>query len=274
MYGIAQGRTRQWLRELAKENGVPYINFTPPGAETTAQVRERAILFFRKLCQELLQKFGANTSPSSSAKSYTSTSLPKQDNLQSLSRSVSSENMPSYQANTTDSIHKRSLSSGDLHEKSTNNVRTTTTRSCQSSIDSALDLSSISSDQQSISSSISTISRNSSFEKHRNLLKGLLHSPYENHFSKLDVLVVSHGAVIRELIKYFACDLQTDIGKHFDTIQDIAPNTSVTRFEVTYSIAQDSNPSITLKLIHYHDKTHLINSNDDHNLDVVNKCSL
>ena len=62
MYGIAQGRTRQWLRELAKENGVPYINYTPPGAETTAQVRERAITFFRKLCDELLQKFGTNSS--------------------------------------------------------------------------------------------------------------------------------------------------------------------------------------------------------------------
>ena len=58
MYGIAQGRTRQWLRELAKENGIPYSNFTPPGAETNAQVRERAIKFFRKLCQELLIKFG------------------------------------------------------------------------------------------------------------------------------------------------------------------------------------------------------------------------
>ena len=127
----------------------------------------------------------------------------------------------------------------------------------------------------SISSSISTISRNSSFEKHRNLFKGLLHSPYENHFSDLDILIVSHGAVIRELIKYFACDLQTDIGQHLDTIQDIAPNTSITRFEVTYSTNEDPNPTTTLELIDYHNKTHLINSNNEEfNLDVVNKCNL
>ena len=51
MYGIAQGQTRQWLRELAKESGVPYVNFNPPGAENTNQVRERAVVFFRKLCE-------------------------------------------------------------------------------------------------------------------------------------------------------------------------------------------------------------------------------
>jgi broad specificity phosphatase PhoE len=273
MYGIAQGRTRQWLRELAKENGIPYINYTPPGAETTAQVRERAIAFFRKLCQELLQKFGTNSSLPLSAKCDTSTSLPKQDNIPPLSRSVSSENITSYQQTITNSIPKRSLSTGNIQTTVTTNARIT--KSCQSSIDSALDLSSVSSDQQSISSSISTISRNSSFEKHRNLLKGLLHSPYENDFSDLDILIVSHGAVIRELIKYFACDLQTDIGQHFDTIQDIAPNTSVTRFKVTYSTTDDRSPTTTLELVDYHNKTHLINSNNEEfNLDVINKCNL
>jgi broad specificity phosphatase PhoE len=273
MYGIAQGRTRQWLRELAKENGIPYINYTPPGAETTAQVRERAITFFRKLCQELLEKFGTNSSLPSLSKSDTSTSLPKQDHIQPLSRSVSSENITSYQQPITNAIRKRSSSTGNVQSKLRTNVQITT--SCQSSIDSALDLSSISPDQRSISSSISTISRNSSFEKHRNLLKGLLHSPYENHFSDLDILIVSHGAVIRELIKHFACDLQTDIGQHLDTIQDIAPNTSVTRFKVTLSTTDDRSPTTTLELVDYHNKTHLINSNNEEiNLDVVNKCNL
>ena len=90
MWGIAQGQTRQWVRELAKENGVPYKNYNPPGAETTAQVRERAITFFRKLCDELLQKFGPNSSVALPEKSCIPISLPKQDNSQPLSRSVSS----------------------------------------------------------------------------------------------------------------------------------------------------------------------------------------
>ena len=96
-------------------------------------------------------------------------------------------------------------------------------------------------------------------------------SPYENHFSELDILIISHGAVIRELIKYFAYDLQTDIGKHFDTIQELAPNTSITRFQVIYSI---DKPTTKLELIDYHNKTHLINSINEYSLDVTNKCSL
>jgi broad specificity phosphatase PhoE len=268
MYGIAQGRTRQWLRELAKENGVPYINYTPPGAELTTEVRERAIIFFRKLCQELLQTFGAK----SSINSCTPKSFTKQDTSRSLSQSASSENLSSSGQTLTDMSRRRSYTTGDIQAKLTNNI--TITASSQSSIDSALDLSSLSSDQQSISSSSSLMSRNSSFEKQRSLFKGLSHSPYENRFSDLDILIVSHGAVIRELIKYFACDLQTDIGEHLDTIQDIAPNTSVTRFEVSYTSNADSVPTTTLALVDYHSKTHLINANNDEfNLDVINKCS-
>jgi hypothetical protein len=98
MYGIAQGRTRQWLHELAEENGVAYNNFTPPGAETTEQVRERAIRFFRKLCQELLIRFGR------------SSLLTKQN----ASRSISIENLFFNQQISKKSIKKRSTSTGNL----------------------------------------------------------------------------------------------------------------------------------------------------------------
>ncbi|CAF3329932.1 unnamed protein product [Rotaria sp. Silwood1] len=275
MYGIAEGRTRQWLRELAKENGIPYINFIPSGAESTAQVRERVIQFFRNLCHELLENSHTNSSVSSSSpvKFYIPSLLSQQDNEQSLLRSVSSENLISSQQTITNSTHKRSLSASNIQIKLTTNIIKTT--SYQSSFDSALDLSSVTSDQQSISSSISLFSRHSSFEKHPNLSKDLLNSPYKNNFSDLDILIVSHGAVIREFIKYFACDLQADIGQHLNTIQDIAPNTSITRFEVTYSMNEDPNPMTILKLIDYHNKTHLINvNNNEYNLDVINKCNL
>ena len=70
-------------------------------------------------------------------------------------------------------------------------------------------------------------------------------------FSDLDVLVVGHGAIIRELIKYFACDLQADLGEYFYMILVL--------------------PSSTLELIDYHNRTHLIT--DELNLDISNKCS-
>ncbi|CAF0902154.1 unnamed protein product [Rotaria sordida] len=270
MYGIAEGRTRQWLRELAKESGIPYINFTPPGAESTAQVRERVIKFFRNLCHELLKNSRTNLS----VKFYIPNSLSQENNEQSLLRSISSENFISSQQTITNLIRKRSLSTGNIQIKLiTNMIKTTSYQS--SSFDSALDLLSVSSDQQSITSSISLLSRRSSFEKQQNLSKNLLHSSYKNNFSDFDILIVTHGAIIREFIKYFVYDLQVDIGQYLDTIQDIAPNTSITRFKVTYSINDDLNSMTTIKLIDYHNKTHLINSNNDkYNLDVVNKCSL
>jgi len=55
IFGIAEGRSRQSLKEMAKAKGIAYINFTPDGAETTAEVRQRAITFFHDLCNELIE---------------------------------------------------------------------------------------------------------------------------------------------------------------------------------------------------------------------------
>lgn len=94
-----------------------------------------------------------------------------------------------------------------------------------------------------------------------------------NHSStELDILVVSHGAIIRELIKYFLEDLRTDAGKYIVAIHDLPPNASITRFQVVYSIDEQLIPRITLKLIDYHKTSHLIY--EQFNLNVNNKCSL
>ncbi|CAM2727246.1 unnamed protein product [Rotaria socialis] len=251
IFGIAQGRTRQWLCELAKENGVPYINFTPSGAETTAQVRKRAINFFENLCKEICLKYG------------TSTLLTKQDTSQHLARYVSAENLFLNQELLKISHRICSISTENIHYQLISPI--ILTRSCGSSIDSTLDLSSPSS---------SILSYNSSIEKRRIFSKNLTDFPDKNDCLDLDILVVSHGAVIRELIKYFACDLKTDIGQHLETIQELAPNTSITRFQVSYSTNEQQIPTATLQLIDYHNKTHLINAtNDEYNLDTTNICS-
>ncbi|CAF4637808.1 unnamed protein product, partial [Rotaria socialis] len=236
IFGIAQGRIRQWLRELTKENGVPYINFTPSGAETTAQVRKRAINFFENLCKEICLKYG------------TSTLLTKQDTSQHLARYVSAENLFLNQELLKSSHRKCSISTENIHYQLISPI--ILTRSCGSSIDST------------------------SIEKRRIFSKNLTDFPDKNDFLDLDILVVSHGAVIRELIKYFACDLKTDIGQHLETIQELAPNTSITRFQVSYSTNEQQIPTATLQLIDYHNKTHLINAtNDEYNLDTTNICS-
>ncbi|CAF1543879.1 unnamed protein product [Rotaria magnacalcarata] len=260
IFGIAQGRTRQWLRELAKENGVSYIDFVPSDAETTAQVRKRAIRFFENLCKEICLKYG------------TSTLLTKQDTSQYLTRYASAENLFRNQEILKSSHRKCSISTENIHYQLISPI--ILTRSCRSSIDSTLDLSSQSSNQQSKSPSSSILSYNSSIEKRRMLSKNLTDFSDKKDCLDLDILVVSHGAVIRELIKYFACDLKTDIGQHLETIQELAPNTSITRFQVSYSTNEQQIPTATLQLIDYHNKTHLINrTNDEYNLDTTNICS-
>jgi len=144
-------------------------------------------------------------------------------------------------------------------------------RSC-SSIDSALgDLS------YSSSSSSSTSSKSRKQDsKTRQLSNYLPPSPFFTTYSDIDVLVVSHGAIIRELIKYFSNDLNCDIGEHLSTIQDIAPNTSVTRFEIQYesnNVSINEKENLQFSLITYHNKTHLLLDNNDC-LDVTNKCNL
>ena len=226
------------MRELAKENGVPYINFTPEGAETPSQVRDRVITFFRKLSQELLIKY------------YILNISSKHNSLNDLCN----KNL------FVNEQHSSSMVDLDVELKEYVN----STKLSRLSIDSAVDVSSLSSDQRSSSSSSSIFSRKSSFEKHR---KYLFPSPYENDFADLEILVVSHGAVIREFIKYFACDLQTDMGEHLNQIQELPANTSITRFHVIYSSTKS-----TVELVDFHNKTHLITN--EYNLDVVNKCSL
>ncbi|XP_070540678.1 uncharacterized protein [Ptychodera flava] len=53
-YGTVEGKTRQDLRRAARKQKLSLANFTPPGGETIHQVRQRAEVFFKELCQQLV----------------------------------------------------------------------------------------------------------------------------------------------------------------------------------------------------------------------------
>ncbi|CAF1081375.1 unnamed protein product [Didymodactylos carnosus] len=313
IFGIAEGRSREWLKGLAKAKGIPYVNFTPDGAETTQDVRHRAITFFHDLCAELLEyrkeqskdrdypllnPTGSNLSSSLSSL----TSFGSIDNMkdQSVSQNapisnndfclIGSTSLPTSPSNkklstkNNDSLIKRSLSIDSLTNRVTFSLQdqlsqTRPLSSSCSSIDSALgDLANNKSSinrhhhhpkqKTSTYSNSSLSSHSSSFHSHTKPRNSLCLSPYHSTFSDIDVLCVSHGAFIRELLKHFAYDLCWNHGEQ--TLQDIAPNTSVTRFQITY----ENSRQIKFDLIVYHDKTHLNTATAEQNLDVVNKCSL
>lgn len=223
-------------------------------------MRERAIKFFRKLCEEIFIKYGAVNQ------------LKMQDNARRQRCHSSMENLCPNQEMLKIPNKKHSLSTETILNQHMSSI--IVTNSCRSPTDSVLNLSSILSYQKSkLSSSI--LSYNSTIENPRTINKQLTYSKDENHFSNIDILVVSHGAVIRELIKYFVFDLHTDIGQRVESIQELAPNASITRFQVKYSINKQQIRTTTLHLIDYHNKTHLINANNnEYNLDTHNRCSL
>lgn len=61
-FGEVEGKSISELKKLAKLANQTPPNYTPSGAETVHQVHNRAVLFFRELCQQLLQKNGSNHS--------------------------------------------------------------------------------------------------------------------------------------------------------------------------------------------------------------------
>ncbi|CAF0760029.1 unnamed protein product [Didymodactylos carnosus] len=307
IFGIAEGRSRDWLRELAKANNTPYVTFTPEGAETTLEVRSRVTTFFQSLCDELLKyrtdqlknedypllnprelnlsSFLSSSGLTNNMKRHSIVqNIPILNNNSYLTEATSLPSSPSHKRLST-KIHpiKRSISVDSMADRVTFSLddelsQTHSPSSSCSSVDSALEDSINGSsnssnhrpvEQQTPTDSNRSLSSYSSFQSDIISTKPLYlpPSPYDSTFSDIDVLCVSHGAVIREALKYFAYNLYWDSENL--TLQDIPPNTSATRFQITYA----TDGQIKFDLVAFHDKTHLLTTTGGQNLDVVNQCS-
>lgn len=80
-------------------------------------------------------------------------------------------------------------------------------------------------------------------------------SPQEDVFS--EILVVSHGALIRELIKYFAYDLKCEMPVSLDMIKQVPNNTALSKF--TICVSENEPPKVTCHL--FNDREHLAYTN-------------
>nr|CAH0111562.1 unnamed protein product [Daphnia galeata] len=61
-YGICQGQSTANLKKMAEEAGVKIRNFVPPEAESSEDVRKRAISFFKDLCDRQILRKGETES--------------------------------------------------------------------------------------------------------------------------------------------------------------------------------------------------------------------
>jgi hypothetical protein len=74
-----------------------------------------------------------------------------------------------------------------------------------------------------------------------------------------NVLVVSHGALLRELLKYFVYDLRCEIPHDHSILKQVPVNTALSKFTVQISSQENELPNLTCHL--FSDKEHLSTSN-------------
>jgi hypothetical protein len=74
-----------------------------------------------------------------------------------------------------------------------------------------------------------------------------------------NVLVVSHGALLRELLKYFVYDLRCEIPHDHSVLKQVPVNTALSKFTVQISSQENELPNLTCHL--FSDKDHLSNAN-------------
>ncbi len=82
-------------------------------------------------------------------------------------------------------------------------------------------------------------------------------SPQEDVFP--EILVVSHGALIRELLKYFVYDLKCEVPVDHSQLKIVPTNTALSKFTVCVSSNENELPKITCHL--FHDREHLAHTN-------------
>ena len=84
-----------------------------------------------------------------------------------------------------------------------------------------------------------------------------------------DVLVVSHGGFLKEMIKHFMEDLGCKIPGGKGHALRVSPNTGISKFTVTLSEGEEK-PRLTCLSIH--DKDHLLNKNLEPLVPVLDRC--
>ena len=82
-------------------------------------------------------------------------------------------------------------------------------------------------------------------------------SPQEDLFS--EILVVSHGALVRELIKHFVYDLKCELPVDHSALKQVPNNTALSKFTVCVISNELDKPKVTCHL--FYDREHLAHSN-------------
>ncbi|XP_050047662.1 fructose-2,6-bisphosphatase TIGAR-like isoform X1 [Dermacentor andersoni] len=237
-FGTVEGQSFGYLKEASNKANQSVSSFTPPGAETLDQVRKRAVSFFEDLCQLLrgayLTEDQENLSPSKRKREEQTPSLPS-----SLSSSPSafppSHNSPSSATTPSfaDELIRAALG------PSTDDASIAATDPAPNVSLSPLV------EQWPATNPPRKLSACSSSDEGDGVGGGgaLLAS----------ILVVSHGALLREMVRHLVEDLGCCVPGGRSQALRISPNAGISKFTVS---GPRDRPRIVCHLIH--DRQHLM----------------
>jgi len=250
-FGVAEGRPRKELFELASQLGLKTTEYTPQGAETTLEVRMRGVRFFENLCQrkrtELFTEEPIDKRLEKVRFSLTGPIAFK--NANSADDGYLEDELESgFGSSTLGSSFEDSSLSQKVNEPPIANVNSAALS--ETAFDASLN------SMASGSSSVSMLSGSESpvdvFDVEQPVAVPLVE----------DILIVSHGALIRALQKYFVHELRCEVPIDDTLLNEVPTNTGLSKF--TVQIDANTGGLTTLKCHVINDKQHLVDAALDH----------
>uniref|UniRef100_T1JCK4 Fructose-2,6-bisphosphatase TIGAR n=1 Tax=Strigamia maritima TaxID=126957 RepID=T1JCK4_STRMM len=264
-FGDVEGKHVSELRKLASCANQINPHYTPIGGETLQQVRERAILFFQDICQQL--KKADDVSDDRKVEEIES---------ENLSRNVGVKRRRQSDTCTADSGISLRFSSDENITAECKQSRIDiedgekqqTDRIASNKIVKSTPLSSTNGNEHNLQSDLCKLTENAELQTSSNgssaallvvsapTCDGKQNEVVEIGSVVANVLVVSHGGLLKELIRHFVEDLDCKLppGSGMQAFK-ISPNTGLSKFTVCLR-DEDKKPTVTCHLIH--DDNHLL----------------
>lgn len=247
-FGVYEGKPSRELMEAAKQNSHrSWTEFSPPGGETMKEVHERAVTFFHDLCNELIK---ANSATANQKKK-----MGYNDNRSMSSSSRETKGciknfMQDKKTEIGDIILPGGVSGSDIDSMTVSNRQNSSKGSEEDFIVFQDD-------------TVSEISRNEGSRKSTEdtsvqcISSETGSQDVERESTISDVLVVSHGGLIKELVKFFVEKLDCEIPGGKGNGLRICHNCSVSKFVVSVPMVDDPSLQPKVTCLSINSKEHL-----------------
>lgn len=256
-FGVYEGKPSRELMEAAKQNSHrSWTEFSPPGGETMKEVHERAVTFFHDLCNELIK---ANSATANQKKKMGYNDIRSMSSSSRETKGCIKNFMQDKKTEIGDIILPGGVSGSDLDSMTVSNRQNSARGSEEDFIVFQADtVSEISRKSRQSAERNDEASRKSTEETSVQCISGETASQdVERESTISDVLVVSHGGLIKELVKFFVEKLDCEIPGGKGNGLRICHNCSVSKFVVSVPTVDDPSLQPKVTCLSINSKEHL-----------------